>query len=91
MHALLHEYWENGDGGQFGPVRERTDEQRPDLLPSARLVFSLYASSWFEARRLEYERLGFGDYTPPDDIPDYVYTEADENEQRAYLKRRDVS
>ncbi|WP_077147701.1 hypothetical protein [Sphingopyxis sp. KK2] len=90
MPALLHEYWENADGGQFGPVRECADGQRPKLLPDARLAFGLYASSWFEAQRLEYERLGYGDYTPPQDIPDYFYTAEDEAEQLAYLERREV-
>lgn len=37
---------------------------------------------------MEYERLGYGDYTPPDNVPDYAYTAEDETEQRAYLKRR---
>jgi hypothetical protein len=60
MPTLLHEYWENEDGGQFGPVREITDKQRPKLLPNARFVFSLYASSWFEALQMEYDRLGSG-------------------------------
>lgn len=91
MPALLHEYWESEDGAEFCAVRERNDELRPKLHPDARLSFSLYASSWFEACQLEYERLGFGDYKPPEDIPDYAYTAEDEAEQQAYLKRRDLS
>lgn len=88
MPPLLHEYWENEDGGQFGPVRELTDKQRPKLLPNARFVFSLYASSWFEALQMEYDRLEFGEYIPPDGLPDEPYTADEEAEQNQYLKNR---
>ena len=57
MPELLHEYWENDQGGEFGPVRQRGDELRPSLTPNSRKVFELHASSWYEAMRLYNERL----------------------------------
>lgn len=91
MPALLHEYWENEDGGSFGPVRERDDQQRPTLMPNASFVFSLFASSWHEAMQYYNERLGYGDYKPAEGVPDHFYTEQEMIEQDAYLRIRDVS
>ena len=89
MPILLHEYWENEDGdGEFSPVRERNDQLRDKLVPGAHLAFGLYASSWFEACQLEYERLGYGDFIPPDDVPDHFYTAEEADEQETYLQRR---
>lgn len=90
MLLLLHEYWEDEDGGEFSVVHERMDELRPRLMPNARLVFSLYASSWFEARQLEYDRLEYGRYPIPEGIPDQIYTTEQAAEQDAYLRRRPV-
>jgi hypothetical protein len=39
MAELLHEYWENEDGGEFGPVRERSDELRSRLTPGSKACF----------------------------------------------------
>ncbi|WP_309611949.1 hypothetical protein [Sphingomonas sp.] len=91
MPDLLHEYWENDDGGQFGPVRERDDQLRPTLVPDARLVFSLRASSWHQAMQSYNERLGYGDYNPIGDAPDSAYTEQEVAEQDAYLQTRNGS
>lgn len=91
MVDMLHEYWENEGGGDFGPVRERNDELRPVLTPGARLIFSLRASSWHQAMRMHNERLGFGEYEPVEGEPDHFYTEEEAAEQGAYLSRRTVS
>ena len=90
MPELLHEYWENDDGGAFSPVTELGDRQRPQLTPNSRLVFAVRASSWFEAMQRYQERLGYGDYTPPEDVPDHIYTDAEFAEQEAYLRTREV-
>lgn len=90
MPDLLHEYWENEDGGEFGPVRERSDRLRPTLTPRAKLVFSLKASSWHQAMQLYQERLGYGDYTPTEGVPDHFYTDEEATEQNAYLQVRNV-
>lgn len=90
MADLLHEYWENDDGGEFGPVQERNDQLRPTLTPGARLVFSLRASSWHRAMQLHYERLGYGDYQPAEGVPDHIYSEEEVVEQDAYLRVRNA-
>ena len=90
MPELLHEYWENEGSGEFGPVGERSDQQRPALNPNARLVFSLRASSWFQAMQLYQEHLNCGDYVPPDGVPDHFYTDEEAAKQNAYLKVRNV-
>jgi len=89
MAGLLHEYWENDDGDEFGPVRERNDQIRPTLMPKARFVFSLRASSWHQAMRMYNERLGYGEYQPADQ-PDHFYSDEELAEQTAYLRCRTV-
>ena len=74
MPDLLHEFWENEDGGEFGAVKEHNDRLRPTVTPNARLVFSLYASSWHQAMQLYHERLDYGDYRP-EGLPDHFYTD----------------
>lgn len=84
MPDLLHEYWENETGGEFSPVRERTDKLRPALVPNATLRFSLWASSWHQAMQLYQEHLEYGDYCP-DGEPDHFYSAEEVAEQVAYL------
>lgn len=91
MPELLHEYWENEDGGEFTAVQKRADETRPQLKPNARLVFDVWAASWQEAMQLRNERLGYGDYRPAEGVPDHFYTADEASEQAAYLQRRSVS
>ncbi|MDC7684759.1 hypothetical protein PQU92_15850 [Asticcacaulis sp. BYS171W] len=88
MPDLLHEYWQDDGSGSFGPVREGSDQFRLRMNPDARLVFSLYASSWNQAMQLRNERLGYGDYQPIEDDEDVVYTEEEKTEQDHYLKVR---
>jgi len=90
MAELLHEYWKNEDGGEFGPVRERTDELRPRLTPGAKLVFSLRASSWQQAMQMHNERLGYGEYRPTKGVPNHFYSDEEAAVQASYLKIRDV-
>lgn len=90
MPALLHEYWENDQGGEFAVVQERADEIRPTLNPGARRVFEIWASSWREAMQARNARLGYGDYEPIDDAPDHFYTLDEAATQSAYLKRRTI-
>jgi hypothetical protein len=89
---LIHEYWErlDGHGGEFGPIRESKDQARSELLPGARLIFSIRASSWFEAMQLYHERLEYGDFYAPEDVPDHFYTDEEAREQAEYLRRRTV-
>ncbi|QJU59021.1 hypothetical protein HL653_15730 [Sphingomonas sp. AP4-R1] len=90
MANLLHEYWENQNGGEFGPVRERADQLRSILTPGARLVFSVHASSWHQAMRMHNDRLGYGEYQPTEGVPDHFYSEEEVAEQDAYLTNRTV-
>lgn len=90
MPDLLHEYWENDDGGEFSLVRERGDQLRPTLMPGARHVFSLRASSWHQAMQLYHDRLGYGEYRPVEGAPDHFYTDEEAAEQDAYLRVRNV-
>jgi len=90
MADLLHEYWENEDGGEFSPVRKRTDQLRATLTPGARLAFSIRASSWHEAMRLYNERLGYGDYQPAEGVSDHIYSDEEVAEQDAYLLVRNA-
>ena len=90
MHDLLHEYWANDEGGDFGPVSERRDQLRPSLVPNAHKVFELRASIWNEAMRLYNERLDYGEYVPPDGVEDHVYTDDEAAKQEAYLAVRNV-
>jgi hypothetical protein len=92
MPQLLHEFWENerGKGGHFHPVKEENDRLRPQVQPNARLAFSLWASSWFEAMQLYQERMDYGDFWPPEGVPDHVYSKEEADEQEAYLRTRKV-
>ncbi len=89
MATLLHEYWENDDGGQFGVVSEHGDRVRPMITPNARLIFSLRASSWRQAMQMHNDRLDFGDYRS-DGAPNYTYTDEERTEQDAYLQVRSI-
>jgi hypothetical protein len=89
MTTLLHEYWENDDGAEFGPVRERSDELRPAITPNARFVFSVLANSWHQAMQLQYDKLDLGTYDSAG-VEDWHYSDEEAAEQRAYLKRRNV-
>ena len=88
MAELLHEYWEDEDGGWYSPVSARGDEQRAAIHLTARLVFSLYASSWKQAMQMRNERLDYGEYVPHPDMPDIFYTEDEREIQDAYLAIR---
>jgi hypothetical protein len=88
MATLLHEYWEGDDGGEFVIVSAHADRVRPTLTPDSRLIFSLRASSWYEAMQRRNERLDYGDYVPPDGIEDHFYTDQEAAEQAAYLRVR---
>ena len=90
MPDLLHEYWEDGECAEFGLVHEHRDLRRPTLFPNARFVFSIMAGSWFQAMQAYQERMGYGDYVPPDDVPDHFYTAAEQAEQEEYLRRRQI-
>lgn len=90
MPDLLHEYWENEDGSEFCPVREEADRLRPTLMPNAKLVFSLYAPSWFQAMQRRNEQLEYGDYLTPDGMSDHFYTDDDKAEQDRYLEVRNL-
>ncbi len=90
MPDLLHEYWENDDGGEFGPVRKHNDEVRAIVTPGARHVFSLRAAPWREAMQLYNDCLGYGEYRPVESVPDHFYTEEEAAEQHEYLRVRDV-
>lgn len=90
MPELLHEYWENENHGEFSLVQERNDLIRPTVMPNARLVFSLYASSRDEAMQLRNTRLGYGEYKPAHGIPNHVYSDEEVIEQEAYLRRRKI-
>lgn len=90
MPALLHECWqdEEDDSLEFGPVSQRGDGARASMSPKARLLFSLRASSFHEAMQAYQERLGYGDYVPPEGEPDLLYTEAELAAQEAWLRVR---
>lgn len=89
MADLLHEYWANEEGGEFGPVRKRSDDFRPILTPGARCIFSFRASSWHRAMKMHNERLGYGDYQPDEGVADHIYTDEEAAEQNAYLGARE--
>jgi hypothetical protein len=68
---LLHELWveKDGDGQTFclaGPLGE---EARKLLGPDAKLVWSVEASSHFEAMTAYYQFMGWGQYTPAPHVP----------------------
>ncbi|HEX4736380.1 MAG TPA: hypothetical protein VH331_02340 [Allosphingosinicella sp.] len=91
MPDLLHEYWEDEDGGTFGPVSMDGDRLRLTVTPGERFVFSLWAPSQHRAMQLYQERLGYGDYVPVDGVPDHFYTDEEAAEQETYLRTRKVS
>ena len=69
MPDLLHEYWSNDRGGQFGPVRAEDDRLRPSITPNARFMFELRAESWHQALRA-YEALAYGETDNVHDFQD---------------------
>ena len=90
MSDLLHEYWSNEHGGEFGPVHERADNMRPDLMPGSVFAFEVWVSSWQQAMQINNERLGYGDYKPAEGVPDHFYSVEEQAVQADYLLRRDV-
>jgi hypothetical protein len=90
MPDLLHELWEDGLRGEFGPVSERSDQLRASLTPKARKVFEIHASSWHEALRLRDERLDNRAYPPVEGHDYHIYTDEEAAKQRAYLAVRNV-
>ena len=88
MTELLHEYWEDDGGAQFGPVTQGFDRNLTILMKNPRLVFALRASSWRQALQLHNDRLGYGDVYWDDRGPDGHYTEEELAEQGAYLAVR---
>ena len=89
MPDLLHEYWSNDRGGEFGPVRAETDRLRPTLVPNARFMFELRAESWQQAMRA-YEALAYGETGKVYDFQDHFYTEDERETQDQYLLIRSV-
>ena len=91
MPDLLHEYWENEEGGAFSRVSEHSDRLLRTTMPGARHVFSLHASSVHQSMQLYYDQLGYGEYRPyPEDSPDCFYTDEEAADQEAYLQTREV-
>ncbi len=91
MASLLHENWENDEGdADFAPVTEHADRIRASITPNARLTFSLYASSWFEAVHLCHEHLGYGYFQPVEGVLNHHYTDAEKIEQERYLVVRNL-
>lgn len=66
-HRLTHELWESSeDGGivyTFCHAGPRGDGARSKLLPDARLVWTVEATSYFEAMTRYYERQDWGRYS----------------------------
>ena len=61
---MLHELWDEGQDGQtFCLAGPKGDEARQMLGPAARKVWTVEAASHFEAMRLYYEHMGWGEYT----------------------------
>jgi len=74
---MLHELWEDPDGGQdpdgggylsFDLAGPRGDASRATLSPTARLVWTVEADSHFEAMTRYWAHMGWGVYTT--DFPD---------------------
>ena len=94
MVDLLHEIWEDQEGGGIGRemcvVSAKTDEQRRTITPESRLVHSFYAPSYNNAMQRFYDWCGHGTYKPMDG-PDDIYSESDLAEQQSYLRIRNAS
>lgn len=90
MPKLLHEYWEDEDGGWFSAVGELSDSSRETTSPGLSHVFSVWASSWHEAMQLYHDRRDFGEYHPAEGVPNNFYTAEEAAEQDAYLRGRKV-
>ena len=66
---MLHELSVHSEGQDFCLAGPRGDEQRALMPPDARLVWTVEATSHFEAMTLYYEHMDWGEYTT--DLPEY--------------------
>ncbi len=69
----VHEVWE--DHGQISMFVRGAKSWRALLSPDARLLRTFEAESTFEAFRTHNRLMGFGEWTPPEGVPDTLYTE----------------
>ncbi|MGX7678689.1 hypothetical protein ACSMXN_07300 [Jatrophihabitans sp. DSM 45814] len=62
---MLHELWdgEGEDGPTFCTAGPGGDGARSMLGPTARIVWTVEAASYFEAMTLYYAHMGWGEYT----------------------------
>jgi hypothetical protein len=93
MIELLHEVWEDTDGGSLEvcPVSARSDTLRQTTQPKSRLVHQFYAPSYNSAMQLYYDWAELGDYIPVSGIDDHFYTASELFEQQSYLRIRDAA
>lgn len=64
------------------------DEFRAKISPDMKFVFEAFAASWSQAMRL-YEERAYDEYGKSyDHFPDTIYTDADLEDQQAYLIMR---
>ena len=72
---MIDELWhsERSDDFAFFARNEHYDQWRGFLEPDSALVWTIDASSHFEAMRARNEYLGWGPYVPEPDWQDIVY------------------
>ena len=88
MARLLHEIWIDEGSFTMTAVGLAHDELRSNIAPHSVRVHSYYASSDFEARRLNYEYHGFDPWMPEPDWEERSYSDQEQQEQEAYVRQR---
>ena len=90
MVGLLFEIWQDRDGASEGMwvVHPQNDKVRAATDPGALLAHSFRARSTFEAFRKYNEWSGFGEWEPPDDLEDHIFSDEEGRLQQEYLRTR---
>jgi hypothetical protein len=92
MSDLLFEIWRDDAAGEqeMGPVTEQGDKLRRATNANAAKAHSFKAGSDFQAFQMNYGWNGWGRWKPEPEWEEHFYTEAEAEEQRRYLDRRNV-
>lgn len=69
-----YEFWSSELGNCYTFFRADPEDERPLLEPDAKLLWSVEATSWFEAQQHKCRYLGLEPYRAPEGTEDIVHS-----------------
>ena len=92
MPDLMFEIWEDPEhlSVEMSAVSKQADKLRRQISPNATCVHSFVALSKFEAFQMNNDWHGWGNWKPPENVPNDQFTEEQVLEQRRYLAKRQI-